>query len=387
MRKLKIGCIGAGYWGPNLIRNFVENSHAQVVAISDLDQERLDHIQTRYPNIKYATRNYQDLFDMDLDGIVISTPPHTHYKIGKDCLEKGHHIFIEKPLTLKSSDAVDLINIAESYNRVLMVGHTFEYNPAVHALKDMITKGELGEIHYIDAVRVSLGLFQTRLNVIWDLAPHDISIMHYLLDKTPTHVSAQGLGCIQPNVEDVAYVNLYFEDNILAHIRSSWLDPHKKRQITVVGSEKMAVYDDVAVQGKIQIYDKRVKAIRRTDTFGDFQFAYHYGDVVSPYINMEEPLRRETAHFLECIREQKTPQTDGYNGLRVVQVIEAAQDSLKNGGVNVPVKFDDVFSEDGKGAGLQQDEIKGKNGKHAINQNLLNGVMDQFLSKFNEGKN
>jgi predicted dehydrogenase len=317
----------------------VENPTSDIVAIADLDQDRLDYIQSRYPNIELATNRYQDFFDMDLDAVVISTPPQTHFEIGKECLLKGLHVLIEKPLTLNSQDAMELIRIAEKQDLILMVGHTFEYNPAVHTLKEMIGSGELGEIHYIDAVRVSLGLFQTKLNVIWDLAPHDISIILHLLEKTPLTVSAQGVGCIQPNVEDIAYTSMYFDDDILTQIRSSWLDPHKTRRITVVGSKKMVVYDDVAVNEKIKVYDKRVNAIRQTDTYGEFQFAYHYGDIVSPYIHMEEPLRQEIKHFLECIRENKKPLTDGYNGLRVVRIIEAAQESLRLGVQKVPIEF------------------------------------------------
>jgi predicted dehydrogenase len=218
-----------------------------------------------------------------------------------------------------------------------MVGHTFEFNPAVRALKEMIGSGELGEIHYIDAVRASLGLFHPTLNVIWDLAPHDISILNHLLEANPVNVSAKGTACVHQAVEDIAYMTIMFPDNLMAHIRMSWLDPCKTRRITVVGSKKMVVYDDVESQEKIKVYDKGVKAIRRTDTFGEFQFSYHYGDVVSPYIHFEEPLRLECLHFLECIQENKRPLTDGNNGLRVVEIIEAAQHSLMSHGISVPI--------------------------------------------------
>jgi predicted dehydrogenase len=218
-----------------------------------------------------------------------------------------------------------------------MVGHTFQYNPAVHALKKMIDSDELGDIYYIDAVRASLGLFHPTLNVIWDLAPHDISILLHLLGDSPATVSARGAACVQESVADVAYMSLMFPKSVLAHIRMSWLDPLKTRRITVIGSKKMVVYDDVDNQEKIKVYDKRVSTIRRTDTFGDFQFAYHYGNIVSPFIHLEEPLRVECLHFAECIRENKTPLTDGLNGLRVVEIIEAAQRSLNNFGVEEAV--------------------------------------------------
>lgn len=339
MTTLRVGAIGCGYWGPNLIRNIVEIPGAEVVAIADLDQGRLAHIQTRYPQIKHALQDYRDMFALDLDAVVISTPPQTHFSITRDCLEHGLHVLVEKPLAISSHEAQQMIQFAQANGRILMVGHTFEFNPAVAALRKMIMAGELGAIYYIDAVRASLGLFHPTLNVIWDLAPHDISILLNLLGWMPETVTAQGSACVQRSVEDVAYLTLNFPNKILAHIRLSWLDPHKTRRITVVGSEKMAVYDDVDNQEKIRVYDKRVKAIRRTDTFGEFQFAYHYGSIVSPYIHFEEPLRLECIHFLDCVRENRPPLTDGYNGLRVVEIIEAAQRSLKNGGTVEPIRL------------------------------------------------
>ncbi|MEZ4734906.1 MAG: Gfo/Idh/MocA family oxidoreductase [Caldilineaceae bacterium] len=332
MRKVKIGAIGYGYWGPNLIRNFVELPGSDLYAIADLDQARLDYVKERYPQIQVMTRNYEELFTLDLDAVVVATPPPTHFPIVRNCLKHGLHVLVEKPLTLNSADACELIQLATAHNRTLMVGHTFEYNPAVRALKEMIHSGELGEIQYIDAVRVSLGLFNASLNVLWDLAPHDVSILLHLLGTMPISVAAQGNACLQHEIEDVAYMTLRFPNNILAHIRMSWLDPCKTRRITVVGSKKMVIYDDVEPQEKLKVYDKGVKAIRHTDTFGEFQFAYHYGDIVTPYIRFEEPLRLECTHFLECIAEGKPPLTDGYNGLRVVEIVEAAQRSLRNGG-------------------------------------------------------
>lgn len=343
MKDLRIGAIGCGYWGPNLIRNFVEIPGAQVVVIADLEQELLDRIMVRFPQIEKSTRDYHDMFEMDLDAVVIATPPATHYSIAGDCLNAGLHVLVEKPITLNSADAVDLIQTAEENERILMVGHTFEYNPAVRALKQMIQNGELGDIYYIDAIRASLGLFQTKANVIWDLAPHDISILRYLLDADPVSVSTHGSACVQEGIEDVAYITMTFPNNILAHIRSSWLDPSKQRRITVVGSKKMVIYDDVEPLEKIKVYDKGVRAIRQTDTFGEFSFAYHYGDVVIPYIRFEEPLRVQSQHFLDCIRENKIPQTDGISGLHVVQIIEAAQSSLGNGGSTVSLVQEELF--------------------------------------------
>lgn len=335
MTDLRIGAIGCGYWGPNLIRNFIEIPGAQVIAVSDLQQEPLTRMMQRFPQIEVATRDYRDLFDMNLDAVVIATPPATHYAIARDCMEHGLHVLVEKPITLNSEDAESLIQVAEEHDVRLMVGHTFEYNSAVRAIKQMIQSGELGEIYYIDAIRASLGLFQTKANVVWDLAPHDISILRYFLDSDPISVNTHGSSCVQDGIEDVAYTTMIFPNNIMAHIRSSWLDPSKQRRITVVGSKKMVIYDDVEPLEKIKIYDKGVKAIRHTDTFGEFSFAYHYGDVVIPYIRFEEPLRVQCQHFLDCILEGKQPQTDGLNGMRVVQVVEAAQRSMKNGGDTV----------------------------------------------------
>ncbi|HMN30687.1 MAG TPA: Gfo/Idh/MocA family oxidoreductase [Caldilineaceae bacterium] len=332
MPRLKVGAIGYGYWGPNLIRNFIELPESELSAVADLDQTRLNHVKGRYPHIPHFTNDYRDFFKLGLDAVVVATPPQTHHRIVRECLQHGLHVLVEKPLTLNSPDSLDLIQIAEQNNRVLMVGHTFEYNPAVRALKEMISSGELGDIQYIDTVRVSLGLFNAHLNVIWDLAPHDISILLHLLGMQPEEVAAQGTSCLQNGVEDVAYVTLRFPTNILAHMRLSWLDPSKIRRITVVGSKKMVIYDDVENQEKIKVYNKGVTAIRHTDTFGEWNFAYHYGDIVSPYIRFEEPLRLECHHFVECILANKRPLTDGYNGLRVVEIVEAAQRSLRMGG-------------------------------------------------------
>lgn len=336
--KLRIGVIGCGYWGPNLIRNFVEIPESELVAIVDLQDSQLERMQTRFPQIQYAIKDYNELFSLNLDGVVIATPPHTHFALAAECIQKGLGVLIEKPITLDSDDAEELTRLAKEHDRVLMVGHTFEYNPAVRMLKEMIDSGELGDIYYVDAVRASLGLFQTRANVLWDLAPHDISILRHILDADPLDVSVRGSACVQEGIEDITYTTLTFPNNILAHIRTSWLDPLKTRRVTVVGSKKMVVYDDVESQEKIKVYDKSVKAIRRTDTFGEFHFAYHYGNAVSPYIRFEEPLRLQCKHFLHCIREGETPLTDGVNGMKVVQVLEAATESLQNHGQVIPIK-------------------------------------------------
>jgi predicted dehydrogenase len=328
---IEIGVIGAGYWGPNLIRNLAEIPSCDLRAIADLSRPRLDAMQARYPKIQ-TTTDYQSLFDLQLDAVAICTPASTHHQIAKDCLEHGLHVLIEKPMTTSSADARDLIEVADLNDRVLMVGHTFIYNPAVQALKEIIAGGTLGAIHYIDAVRVGLGLFHPTVNVVWDLAPHDVSILLHLLDATPVLVSAEGAACVQPSVEDVAYLTLTFPNGTLTHVRVSWLDPSKARRITVVGSEKMVTYDDVEPNEKLKIYDKGVEALKSPDSFGEFQFNYRYGDIVAPFIEFQEPLRVEAEHFIDCVRTGTQPLTDGHAGLRVVSVIEALQASLRDRG-------------------------------------------------------
>jgi predicted dehydrogenase len=340
MNALRVGVIGCGYWGPNLIRNFIELPTSDVLAVADLSEDRLAHIKSRYPGIK-TTKDYRDLFAMPLDAAVVATPPDTHFRIARDCLQHDLHVLVEKPLTLNSRDAEELIEIAETRGLTLMVGHTFEYNPAVQALKEIIDSGELGRIYYVDAVRVSLGLFQRGLNVLWDLAPHDISILLYLLGRDPIFVSTQGAACIFDGKHDIAYLNLMFPGDILAHVHISWLDPCKVRRITVVGSQKMVVYDDIETLEKIKIYDKGVEPPPYTNTFGDFQCSYRYGDVVIPNIRFAEPLRVECQHFLECIVNQTKPQSCGRVGWKVIKVLEMAERSLQNGGVQETIFLED----------------------------------------------
>ena len=224
---LRIGVIGSGYWGPNLIRNFVELSGSDVVAVADLDQDRLNNICDRFKQVEVTTRDYRDLFNLGLHGVVVATPPHTHYNIARDCLAHGLNVLVEKPITLDSQDAHALSQFADSQNLVLMVGHTFEYNPAVRVLKELIDSGDLGEIRYVDAVRVSLGLYQMKANVLWDLAPHDVSILRYILGLEPITVSAQGASFVHEGISDVVYATMKFPKNIMAHIRLSWLDPRQ----------------------------------------------------------------------------------------------------------------------------------------------------------------
>lgn len=337
---IRLGVIGCGYWGPNLIRNFVELSNSQVIAVVDLSEARLRYAQSRYPAIT-VTQDYRDLFGMALDAVVVATPPSTHFGLAKECLAHGLHVLVEKPITLSSEDARVLVMLAEQGDLTLMVGHTFEYNTAVRALRDIISHGELGQVFYVDSVRANLGLYQRDLNVIWDLAPHDISIIRYVLGQDPISVSAQGQDCILSGVQDVAHICLTFPGGVVAYIHVSWLDPCKVRRTTVVGDRKMAVYDDVEPLEKIRIYDKGVEKPPYTDTFGDFQLSYRYGDVVLPYIQVTEPLRIECQHFIESILNHTRPQSDGMDGLKVVKVLEAAQRSLQNGGGQTAIIYDE----------------------------------------------
>lgn len=342
MNDLRVGVIGCGYWGPNLIRNFVELPTSELVAVADLSDVRLAHMKSRYPVIQ-TTRDYRDLFDLSVDAIVVATPPASHFPIARDCLRHDMHVLVEKPLTINSQQAEELIELAEVRGLTLMVGHTFEYNPAVRTLKKIIETGELGKIYYIDAVRASLGLFQADLNVLWDLAPHDISILRYVLGHGPISVSAQGTDGVFRGKHDIVYVTLQFPDDILAHIHVSWLDPCKVRRITAVGSKKMVVYDDVEALEKIRVYDKGVEAPPYTDTYGDFQCSYRYGDVVIPNIRFVEPLRLECQHFLDCIADSAKPQSCGRVGLEVVKVLEMAERSLQNGGVQEKISIEDGY--------------------------------------------
>jgi len=339
VKTLNIGIIGYGYWGPNLTRNIFEIPGSELVSIADFKEDRLQRAKNLYPNIN-VTRDYKDFFQMGLDAVVVSTPPATHYPIAKECLEHGLHVLVEKPMTLNSQHAKELVDLAESRGLTLMVGHTFEYNSAVIALKEYIDSGELGDIFYIDAARLNLGLFQNDSSVLWDLAPHDISILLYLFGDKPVSVSAQGTSCVFEGVVDVAYMNLVFPDNTPAFIHVSWLDPCKVRRVTVVGSKKMVVYNDLENEQKLKIYDKGVDTPEYTNGgFNEFQFNYRSGDIVIPKIRFAEPLRRECEHFLDCINTSKEPSSSGVDGMNVIKIMEAAERSIINGSTREVIEW------------------------------------------------
>jgi len=333
---LNVGVIGAGYWGPNLIRNFYQLPSAVLKWCCDLDEERLGRVQALYPGVGTTTDHTALLEDGDTDAVVIAVPARAHHSLARQALLADKHVFVEKPLAMSAAEARELIRIAEERGRVLMVGHVFEYNPAVLHIKQLLGEGGLGQLYYMYSNRVNLGRVQSDINALWSIAPHDISIMVFLLGTLPETVSARGGTYLNGRVEDVVFLTMTFPGGVLAHVQASWLDPSKVRRMTFVGSEKMIVYDDVADEGKVKIYDKGV--YRKTnDLYGEFQYKVHSGDIYIPKIEMVEPLRSECAHFVDCIEQGTTPRTDGYNGLRVVQVLEAAQRSLDEGGIAVSV--------------------------------------------------
>lgn len=335
---LNVGVIGCGYWGPNLIRNFYQLNESDVVQVADLDENRLNHMKELYPSIAVTTNHRDIINDPEIDIVAVATPVHSHYAICSEALDAKKHVFVEKPLTASVDEAEKLIALAEKNHRKLMVGHTFLYTSAVAKIKEIIDSGELGEIYYINSQRMNLGLFQQDINVIWDLAPHDISVILHLLGQEPQFVSAIGESHINPAIEDIAILSLRFPNNLIAFIASSWLDPDKIRKMTIVGSKKMLVYDDVQPTEKIKIYDKRVEKPTHYDTFAEFPYSYKYGDIVTPMIGGTEPLRTELNHFIECINNDTPPLSDGKNGLNVLKILEAAQKSLNQGNNQVKIK-------------------------------------------------
>ena len=332
---IKIGVIGAGYWGPKLARNFHQIPHAELKWICDTNLKRLDHIQSLYPYVR-ITSDYHTLLKSDVDAIVIATPVSSHSKLAIEAMRAGKHVLVEKPLAASVAEAETMVAVAEQEQVKLMVGHTFEYNPAVIAVRDLVQSGELGQIYYINAVRVNLGLFQQDINVVWDLAPHDVSILRFILGMNPTSVCASGHAYVQraKNLHDIAYVTTYFPNDVMATTRVSWLDPRKIRQYTIVGSEKMLVYDDIA-DDKVLLYNKGVEIPPYSDTEEEFHLSYFHGEGTPYPIQWQEPLRVECEHFIECISNNTTPRSDGYAGLEVVRVLEAAQESLTSKGLNI----------------------------------------------------
>ena len=340
MNKVGIGIAGLGYWGPNLLRNFSQLDGCKVKICCDLSEKSRRHAGEQYPDIE-TTDDYGSLLqDPEVQAIVIATPATTHYDLAKRAILNGKHVFVEKPLTLDIAQAAELVELAQQNGIKLMVGHLMEYHPAIGMLKDMIRDGQLGDVYYLYSQRVNLGKIRKDENALWSLAPHDISILIYLLGAEPENVSARGQAYLQDGIEDVVFLNLLFPGKVMAQIQLSWLDPHKIRRTTIVGSEKMAVFDDMEPTEMIRIYDKGVVLAVGDPTYGSFgeSLSLRFGDVKIPYIKMVEPLRVECQHFIDCIRNDMQPRSDGHDGLRVVRVLQAAQESLDRGGV--PVELD-----------------------------------------------
>lgn len=330
---IRIAVVGYGYWGPNLARNFHQLQGAELAYVVDQNADARARAHRLY-GCKTAERLDDILTDPLLDAVVIATPARTHYTLARMALDAGKHLFVEKPLTMDVSEGEQLVAHARHSGLTLMVGHVFEYNPAVAYIKQMIDGGDLGDLFYLYSRRVNLGRLQSDVNALWSIAPHDISIALHLLGQMPEAVRCQGASCLNGIVEDVVFLTMFFPNNVLCHVHASWLDPSKTREMTVVGSQKMVVYDDVSAEGKVRVYDKG--AFRKGDvTYGDFQYKLHSGDILIPRLDMREPLQIECAHFVECIRTGNTPLTDGENGLRVLKVLAAGERSLRNDGEKI----------------------------------------------------
>jgi predicted dehydrogenase len=328
---IALGMVGLGTWGPNLLRNFAALPGCAVRICCDRDAAALERAHRQHPGLA-ATDRFEDVLAAPIQAVAIATPAPTHYELARAALLAGLHVFVEKPITLDVAQAEELVRLAEERGCVLMVGHLLEYHPAVERLQALIASGELGELRYIYSQRLNLGIVRRDENVMWSLAPHDISVLLMLLDGQPVEVSAQGMAYLQPGVEDVVFLTVRFDNGQLGHIHVSWLDPHKTRRFTVVGARKMAVFDDMAATEKLRIYDQGV--VPQYASYGE-ALTLRFGDIYIPRIDMREPLRIECQHFIDCVREGRRPRSDGYDGLRVLRVLAAGQQSLDRGGAPV----------------------------------------------------
>lgn len=338
---IRIGVIGYGYWGPNLVRNCFEAKEAQVACVSDLREDRLALLNNRYPTVK-TTRDFRELIeDPSIDAVAIATPVSTHYDLALKALQEGKHVLVEKPLASDTTQVQHLMDVAQKRNLVLMVDHTFVYTGSVRKIRELVETGGLGEIYYYDSVRVNLGLFQHDVNVLWDLAVHDLSIMDYVLPFRPCAVSATGLNHVPGGTENIAYLTLFFEGNLIAHIHANWLAPVKLRRTLIGASRKMIVYDDLDQAEKIKVYDKGITLNNHQNPEKLYQMlvGYRTGDMLAPQIDGTEALRREIDHFLHCIRQHEEPITGGSAGLRVVEILQAASQSMAQRGRPVELRL------------------------------------------------
>lgn len=333
---IRIGVVGAGYWGAKHLRVFHELPESQLKMVCDQDPAILARMRHFYPNVS-TTSKYRELLEGDIDAIVIATPVNTHFQLTKEALLAGKHVLVEKPLTAEVASARVLVDLAEEKRLTLMVGHTYQYHPAVEFLRDFLESGELGDLYYIDSARLNLGVFRTDVDVLWDLAPHDVSILLFMLGQYPTWISAKATSHVNPALAEVSYLSLGFPNRILAHTHVSWLDPCKVRRLTLVGSKRMLVFDEMALEDQIRIYEKGA-SLDLNGSGNGAVVEYRYGEVRSPFIPSTEPLKAECAHFLECVAEGETPRSDGWDALRVISIIEAAHESLRKGGKQIELQ-------------------------------------------------
>ena len=329
---LNFGVVGYGYWGPNLVRNLFEVSEAQVVAVSDMNADRLKLVKNRYPSIEVFSDFDQMLKHPKIDAIAIATPVFTHYELALQALQHGKHVMVEKPMTTTSEQAMRLIDEATRRNLVLMVDHTFVYTGAVRKIKEIVNSGKLGDILYYDSTRVNLGLFQRDVDVIWDLAVHDLAIMDYILPSTPCAVAATGINHVFGGTENLAYITMFFQENIIAHVNVNWLSPVKVRRTMLAGSKQMIVYDDMEPSEKVKVYDKGITVNSTPDSLYKALVGYRSGDMFAPQLDVSEALKVEIQHLIDCIKTGTEPITGGQCGLRVVRILESASLSMKHRG-------------------------------------------------------
>lgn len=333
-----IGVVGYGYWGPNLVRNFAEAKDSHVTMVADLREDRLTYVKARYPVIE-TTTDFKDLLKSSkVDAVAIATPVSTHYDLALATLKAGKHVLVEKPLTSNSEQGRRLVEEAAKRNLLLMVDHTFIFTGAVRKIRDVVASGDLGDVYYYDSVRVNLGLFQHDVNVVWDLAVHDLSILDFVLSSKPRAVSATGMSHIRGEPENVAYITVFFDGNLIAHINVNWLAPVKIRRTLIGGSRKMIVYDDLEPSEKVKVYDKGIVVNQTPESLYKLLVGYRSGDMWAPNIDMTEALRDEASHFVRCIETSSKSDTDGVVGLRVVELLEAASKSIAERGRVIELK-------------------------------------------------
>lgn len=332
---IRIAVVGAGHWGPNLIRNFHNYERSIVSCVVDLDERRLAQIRSRFPGVATASDPQPVFADPEVDAVIVATPTSTHYRLAKAALEANKHVLVEKPITARSAEGVELCQLAEQRQRVLMVGHVFLHNAGVARVKQLLDGGDLGRVYYVSMVRTNLGPIRSDVNAAWDLAAHDISIVNHWLGSEPLTASAVGGVWINPGVEDAVFATLRYPNDVLVNLHVSWLNPRKARDITVVGDRRMLTFDDMNISEPIRIYDKRVDEAATpayTDTFASFRSSIRDGDIVIPRVSIGEPLRNQCDHFLDCIQSGRTPLTDGNCGVAVARVLEAISASIRNHG-------------------------------------------------------